>query len=408
MPGSPEDLLDSFARTTDQIVTLEEFRQKLASGRRLRIKYGVDVTAPLLHLGHAVNLWMMREMQEAGHTVVFLIGDFTTRVGDPTGKSQTRPIIPREEIEHNAIEFIAQVSRVLRTEPELFEVRRNSEWWDSMSLDELMSLLSMVTHGRLIARDMFQRRLEEGSEIHMHELLYPVLQGYDSFALKSDLTIVGTDQLFNEMMGRHYQSRLGQEAQVVITTRITPGIDGGEKQSKSIGNYISIAHSPRDMYGRAMSIPDHLTLPYLEVYTTVPMQELEELRRSLDAGSTHPMEVKRFLARQIVSRYHGDEIARSEEEWFANAFSRREQPSDVPEVEVPVGSDLFGILVASLEGVSRNEIRRLLAAGSVSIDGSKKLQGDTPVPDGSLVRVGKRRWYRVRHLEPPPAPVGAP
>ena len=261
MPGTTEDLLDSFARTTDEIVTLEEFKEKLSSGRKLRIKYGVDVTAPLLHIGHGVNLWMMREMQDAGHTVVFLIGDFTTRVGDPTGKSQTRPVISRDEIERNAEEFITQVSVILRTEPEVFEVRRNSEWWDTMSLDEFMSLLSMVNHGRLIARDMFQRRIEEGSEIHMHEFLYPVLQGYDSFALESDLTIVGTDQLFNEMMGRFYQSRLGQEPQIVITTKITAGIDGGEKMSKSLGNFISIAHTPRDMFGRTMSVPDELIVP---------------------------------------------------------------------------------------------------------------------------------------------------
>ena len=276
MPGTTQDLLDSFARTTDEIVTLAEFKEKLSSGRKLRIKYGVDVTAPLLHLGHGVNLWMMREMQDAGHTVVFLIGDFTTRVGDPTGRSQTRPVISRDEIEANAEEFINQVSVILRTEPEVFEVRRNSEWWDSMSLDEFMSLLSMVNHGRLIARDMFQRRIEEGSEIHMHEFLYPVLQGYDSYALESDLTIVGTDQLFNELMGRFYQSRLGQAPQIVITTKITAGIDGGEKMSKSLGNFISIAHSARDMFGRTMSIPDHLIVPYLKVYTTVPAGTVEE------------------------------------------------------------------------------------------------------------------------------------
>lgn len=395
MPGQGADLLSSFARTTEEITTLAEFKEKLASGRPLRIKYGVDVTAPFLHIGHAVNLWMMREMQDAGHVVVFLIGDFTTRVGDPTGRSQTRPVIERSEIEANAERFIEQVSRVLRTDREVFEVRRNSEWWDSMSVDEFMSLLTLVTHGRLVARDMFQRRMAEGNEIYMHEFLYPVLQGYDSYALSSDLTIVGTDQLFNEMMGRHYQSRLGQDPQVVITTRITPGLDGVEKQSKSLDNYISIAHSPRDMYGRAMSIPDELIVPYLEIYTTTPLEEVEAVRSALDSGEAHPMAAKRALARSIVRRYYGSDTADEEHEWFDSTFSRREQPADVPTVTVPEGTDLFSVLAAALSGTSRNEIRRLLAQGSVSLDGEKELDGTIVPRDGALLRVGRRRFFRI-------------
>lgn len=397
MPGTPDDLLDSFARTTEEVVTLAELKDKLASGRRLRIKYGVDVTAPWLHLGHAVNLWMMRDMQDAGHVVIFLIGDFTTRVGDPTGRSETRPVIPRHEIEQNAAEFIEQVSAVLRTDPEVFEVRRNSEWWDTMSLDEFMSLLSLVTHGRLIGRDMFQRRLEQGTEIHMHELLYPVLQGYDSYALQSDLTIVGSDQLFNEMMGRHYQSRLGQEPQVVLTTKITPGIDGSEKQSKHLGNYIALTHSARDKYGRAMSIPDRLILPYLEVYTDVPMPEVDTIREELEAGTLHPMAAKRLLASAIVARYHGRATALAEDAWFERTFSRHELPEDVPVVTVEPGSDLFGFLETALAGTSRNEIRRLLGAGSVSIDSERSTDPHAIPPDASLVRVGKRRFFRVHH-----------
>lgn len=399
MPGTTEELLDSFARTTDEIVTLEELKEKLRSGRKLRIKYGVDVTAPFLHIGHAVNLWMMREMQEAGHVVVFLIGDFTTRVGDPTGRSESRPVIPAEEIEENAAAFVEQVSAVLRTEQDVFEIRRNSEWWDPMTVRELMPLLSLVTHGRLVSRDMFQRRIAEGAEIHVHELLYPVLQGYDSYMLDSDLTIVGTDQLFNEMMGRHYQSRLGQDPQVVITTRITPGIDGGEKQSKSLGNYIALAHGPRDKFGRAMSIPDRLIVPYLEVYTAVPRERVEEVRAGLDGAALHPMEAKRFLARELVARYHGEDAAKDEDAWFTSTFSRRELPDDVPEVVVGPGTQLFDLLAAGLYGTSRNEIRRLLAAGSVSIDGEREEDGERVPEDGALVRVGKRRFLRVRHGE---------
>lgn len=395
MPGESNDLLTSFARTTDEITTLEEFKAKLASGRPLRIKYGVDVTAPFLHIGHAVNLWMMREMQDAGHVVVFLIGDFTTRVGDPTGRAQTRPVIDRAEIDTNADHFITQVSRVLRTEPEVFEVRRNSEWWDPMPVDDFMSLLSLITHGRLVARDMFQRRIEQGTEIHMHEFIYPVLQGYDSYALQSDLTIVGTDQLFNEMMGRHYQSRLGQDPQVVITTKITPGLDGTEKQSKSLDNYVSIAHSPRDMYGRVMSIPDHLIVPYLEVYTTIPLEEVAAVRAGLESETLHPMAAKRQLAHSVVARYYGPDAAEAESEWFTTTFSRREQPTDVPIVAVAEGSDLFTALVAALPGTSRNEIRRLLSQGSVSIDGEREQEGSVVPREGATIRVGRRRFFRL-------------
>ena len=198
--------LDLLGRTVDEAFTLDELRARLAEGRPLRIKYGVDVTAPFLHIGHAVNLWLMRHLQDAGHKVLFLIGDFTTRIGDPTGKNHARREIPRDEIEANAQEFIRQVALVLRTDPEVFEVRRNSEWYEKMTLDGFMSLLAMVTHARLIQRDMFQRRLQNGMDIHMHEMLYPVLQGYDSVMLESDLTIVGSDQLFNELMGRFYRS----------------------------------------------------------------------------------------------------------------------------------------------------------------------------------------------------------
>lgn len=279
---------DSLERTIDQTFSLEEMHAKLRLKRPLRIKYGVDATAPFLHIGHAVNIWMMRELQEHGHIVVFLLGDFTTRIGDPSGKSETRKVIPREEIEANADEFLRQVSHILLTDSAVFEVRRNSEWYENMRLGDFMSLLSMVTHSKLIQRDMFQKRIQKGHEIHMHEMLYPILQGYDSVMLKSDLTIVGTDQLFNELMGRFYQEKLGQTPQVVITTKITPGTDGVEKQSKSIGNYIALTDAPRDKYGKVMSIPDSLIIPYLEIYTLVPVEKVCDMEKRMESGALNP------------------------------------------------------------------------------------------------------------------------
>ena len=329
------DILKQFARTTEEIFSLQELERLLNSGRQLRIKYGVDLTAPYLHIGHAVNLWMMRMLQDLGHKVQFLIGDATTRIGDPSGRNVLRPVIPLEEIESNAQAFMTQAQMVLRCDdPELYEIRRNSEWYDQMPMDGLLHLLSMVTHARLVSRDMFRERMRQGQDIHMHEMIYPVLQGYDSFALDSDLTIIGTDQLFNEMMGRFYQERLGQSPQVIITTKITPGIDGKAKQSKSLGNYIGLGHSPRDKFGRVMTLPDHLIVSYLEVYTDVPLEFVAEIAMKVEK---EPMKWKLFLAHEIVRRYHGAEIADKEQEWFLRTFSTRKTPSDIPVIQVEAG-----------------------------------------------------------------------
>jgi tyrosyl-tRNA synthetase len=389
--------LPTLLRTAEDVVTLEDLREKLASGRPLRIKYGVDVTAPFLHIGHAVNLWAMREAQEQGHKVVFLIGDFTTRIGDPTGKSKTRPSISREQIDRDAENYIAQVGRILRTDEQVFEVRRNSEWWDEMPLSRFLELMSLATHARLVQRDMFRRRIEQGVEIHMHEMIYPLLQGYDSYALRSDLTIVGTDQLFNELMGRFYQERLGTPPQVVVTTAITPGIDGKEKQSKSLGNYIAIGDTPRDKFGKAMSLPDSLVADFLKVYTLVPLDEIEEMAGAVRTGQLNPMDMKRALGRALVARYDGEEAAEDEDEWFLATFSRRSVPEDVPVVTVDPDSTLVEILRSCVPEESSSELRRLVQQGGVRVGEQKLTDLDQrhPVSDGQVLRIGKRRWFRI-------------
>jgi tyrosyl-tRNA synthetase len=312
-PKVIDKIISSFARTTEEVFSLEELKKLLSCGRQLRMKFGVDVTAPDLHIGHAVNLWMYRKLQEMGHKVVFLIGDFTTQIGDPTGKSKMRPIIPLEEIEKNAEAFINQAKMVLHDEPNLVEVRRNSEWYDNMSAKELLSLMSMVTHDRLIARDMFRKRIEQKQEIYENELIYPILQGYDSVMLKTDLTIIGSDQLYNEMMGRFFQGKFVQIPQVIITTKITPGIDGKEKQSKSLGNYIGLAHPPKEKFGRIMSMPDNLIIEYFKVYTEVPLEEIIKMEKNF---SSDPMKFKLLLAEEVVKRYHGEKIAEEELQLF--------------------------------------------------------------------------------------------
>lgn len=397
MTASPADIIEAFSRTTDEIFSLQELQRLLASGRQLRIKYGVDLTAPHLHIGHAVNLWMMRLLQDAGHKVQFLIGDATTRIGDPTGKNTLRPVIPPEEIEANAQAFLAQARLVLRDTPDLYEVRRNSEWYEHMSAIELTRLLSMVTHARLASRDMFRERMRQGQDIHMHEMMYPVLQGYDSFALESDLTIIGSDQLFNEMMGRFYQERLGQQPQVIITTKITPGIDGKAKQSKSLGNYIGLSHSPRDKFGRVMTLPDHLIVSYLEVYTDVPLERVAEIAQQINS---EPMAWKLFLAHEIVRRYHGAGIADQEQEWFLRTFSGRKTPGDIPAIEVAPGEHVAIDLVQRFFSTqrSRGELRRLFEQGAISLNDQtiRQFEQVVAVHDGDVFRVGKRTWFRLR------------
>ncbi|MGH2507102.1 MAG: tyrosine--tRNA ligase [Ktedonobacteraceae bacterium] len=397
MDMTNQELLTVFERTTDQMFSCEEFKQLLGSGRKLRIKYGVDVTAPYLHIGHAVNLWMMRQMQEMGHKIIFLIGDFTTRIGDPTGRDLQRPMLALEDITRNAEAFIEQARLVLRfDDPQILEIRRNSEWYSQMPAEELLRLLTSITYARLISRDMFQARIQQGRDIYLHEMLYPVLQGYDSVALQSDLTIIGSDQLFNEMLGRFYQERSGQTPQVIITTKITPGIDGKAKQSKSLDNYIGLGHAPREKFGRTMKLPDELIATYLEVYTTVLLDEIASIRAKL---ATDPMRAKLFLASEIVKRYHGTEMAEQEQAWFLETFSQRTVPKDIPEIQLLIGQLSAFEVVKHFFGSakSNSEIRRLFEQKAIERNGSKIGQSEelVEVCHGDEWRVGRRTWFRV-------------
>lgn len=389
-------VIDSFARTTDEIFNLDELRSLLLSGEKIIMKYGADATAPDLHIGHAVNLWMYRALQELGHKVIFLIGDFTTQIGDPTGKNKTRPVIPMEEIDRNAQEFIKQAQLVLLTDPKVFEVRRNSEWYDKMSARELLSLMSTTTNEKLLSREMFRRRRKEGREIYEHELIYPILQGYDSVVLNANLTIIGSDQLFNEMMGRDLQTKFGQRSQTIITTKITPGIDGGEKQSKSIGNYIGLAHSSREKYGRVMSMSDNLVEEYFKVYTELSLSEID---RMIQEMKNEPMKLKARLACEIVRRYHGAEVADAEGEWFRKTFSDRVMPDDAPVVSFGGQSGtIIEILKKCFDDKSKNELRKLVEQKAVSANG-QPIRDIGAVIDLSMgqvnMKVGKRNWFKV-------------
>ncbi|MBI2645186.1 tyrosine--tRNA ligase [Candidatus Uhrbacteria bacterium] len=399
-PASLEALLVLFSRTTEEIISLEEFKKLLLSGRQLRFKYGVDVTAPDLHMGHAVNLWMYRKLQEFGHKVIFLIGDFTTQIGDPSGRNKLRPIIPLEDIRKNTKEFMRQALLVLHKEPAALEIRKNSEWYDKMPVKQLLSLMSMVTHDRLMSRDMFRARIQEGKEIYEHELVYPLLQGYDSVMLKADATIIGSDQLYNEMMGRFFQEKFRQPAQVVITTKITHGLDGKEKQSKSLGNYVGLTFSPREKFGKIMTLLDSLIIEYFKVYTDLSLSDIARIEK--DSIPSDPMKAKLRLAWEVVKRYHGETSADQEREWFTNTFSKKETPADIPSISIPAtAGTVFDIVRAcfSQKEKSNSDIRRLITQRGVTIgdvtpsDPPLKI---SPLKKGTIIKIGKRHWFRVR------------
>ncbi len=387
-----------FTRVVEDIITRDELAERLKAKKQLRVKLGIDATAPDLHIGHAVNLWKIRALQETGHKAVIVLGDFTTMIGDPTGKSQTRPILAPAVIKKNIAAIKKQVEMILLSSPVLLEFRKNSEWFGKMKTAEFLNLLTMVTHSKLIQRDMFRERIKEGKEITMAEILYPILQGYDSVMIQSDMTIIGSDQLFNEHMGRFFQERFNQRPQMVMTHKLVPGLSGGEKMSKSLGNYIALSDSPKDKFGKTMRVLDSLIVPYLEAYTDVPMANIERVKKELVQGG-NPMEQKFLLAEAVVRRYHGSEAAKHEKEAFQNVFSRGNTPDEMPEVSVRHGIwGMIDLLIVAKFAPSKSEARRLVEQGAVEIDGMvvKKIDKEVRIKEGSVIRVGKRRFARVR------------
>jgi tyrosyl-tRNA synthetase len=367
-----------------------ELERKLARGTPLRVKLGIDPTAPDIHLGHTVVLRKLREFQDLGHTVVLIIGDYTARVGDPSGRAAERPVLTEEQIAANGRTFSEQAFKVLDTERT--EVRLNSEWL-AMPSDELFRLVRRFTVARLLEREEFSRRMGAGEPISILELLYPVLQGYDSVAVEADVEVGGTDQKFNLLFGRDVQDAFGQSAQSILTMPILPGTDGVRRMSKSLGNYVGVTDVPEDMFGKLMSVPDAVMGEYYRLL----------LGAQLDPDR-HPGEAKRELARRLVERFHGVDAAAASEERFDQLHVRREVPDEVGEAVVeasgPNGSVHLPALLAEHFGFSRSEARRLIDQGGVRIGGSVLEAGRLDVPaaelDGEVLQVGKRRHKRLR------------
>ena len=396
MSSSVDEILAQFDRVADQFLSREDFIRKLRSGKKLRIKYCVDVTTPTVHIGHAVNLWLLRQMQDLGHKVIFLIGDFTTRIGDPHGRLETCQETPEKDILRNAKECITQARAVLRfDDPALIEVRHNSEWYGKMTAQELMKLFALITHARLIARDEFQMRIAQVKEIYIQEMLYPILRSYDTVMVESDLTVTGSDQFFNESLGRFLQEKYKKPPQTLITTQLTPGLDGHHKQSVGRDNHIGVTHSPRDKFGRVMSIPDQLIGRYFRIYTDVPLPEIEAMAGLI---AERPREAKLKLAAAIVARYHGAEIARKELAWFEKTISQGEAPADLPTIFISNGRmEAFELVLRARHGKSKGDTRRLLRQGGVELNGAriKDPAEMLNLRSNDTLKVGKRSWFRI-------------
>lgn len=380
-----------------------KLRRSVQTGKPLTVKVGFDPSAPDLHLGHTVVIRKMRHFQQMGHRVVFLIGDFTGMIGDPTGKKATRPQLTPEEIAENAKTYERQIFKLL--DPETTVIDFNSRWLGKLSSADWIRLAAKVTVAQMLERDDFRKRYEAQQPISLHEFLYPLAQAYDSVALGCDVEMGGTDQLFNLLMGRHIMREHGLEPQVVMTLPLLEGLDGVEKMSKSLGNYVGVDDPPNEMFGKLMSVSDDMMWKYWLLLTDRSEEEIEALKAEVDAGRRHPMEVKKELARTITAEFHSPEAARAAQAEFEKVFSRREKPSEVPYVELDSPGEtilLSKLLVAADLAASNSEARRLIQQGGVTVDDERmsdiKAQVDASPGRDYLVRAGKRRFARVRFV----------
>jgi len=379
-------------RGLQEVIVEDHLKQSLISGKKLRIKFGIDPTGNVLHIGHSVCLLKLKELQDLGHQIIFLIGDFTARIGDPTGRMSKRAPLGEKQIKENMKSYKKQAGLILDLRK--VEVRYNSEWWSKINLAEMMQLAMKVTYNQISAREDFKKRLNEDKDFTVEEFLYPVLQGYDSVKLKADVEIGGTDQKFNMLMGRQIQKRYGQEAQDVITIPLLEGLDGKEKMSKSVGNFIALTDKPNDMYGKFMSISDNLIEKYFKLCTRISLEEIEEIKKT-----SNPRDQKARLAKEIVKMYHGEKEAQKAEEEFNKIHRDGELPTEIEkfkinnEEEMPILDLLFKTGLAE----SKSEAKRLVEQGAVKING--KIENDwrkvVKTEKGTVLQVGRRKFLEL-------------
>lgn len=382
------------SRGVEEIMLLEDLEKKLERGHPLRIKAGFDPTAPDLHLGHTVLINKLRQFQAMGHEAIFLIGDFTGRIGDPTGKSATRPPLSENDVIENARTYEEQIYKIL--DPEKTKVMFNSSWMNKMSSADMVQLASRHTVARMMERDDFNKRYKTGQAIAIHEFLYPLIQGYDSVALKADVELGGTDQKFNLLVGRELQRQYGQEQQVVITMPILEGLDGVQKMSKSLNNYIGINDPADDMFGKIMSISDELMWRYFDLLSFRPLDDITALKQAIESGR-NPRDIKFELAGEIISRFHGGKAAQQAQENFIARFQKGDLPDDLPEIDIEADTPLPNILKYAGLVQSTSEAMRMIKQGAVKIDGEKIEDKGLSLPSGAvcIIQVGKRRVAKI-------------
>ncbi len=397
-----EHELKVISRGAEEIIPLAEMKDKLANaariGRPLRIKYGIDPTGYDVHIGHLVPIRKMRDFQDLGHTGVIIIGDFTAQIGDPTGRDESRPPLTFEQIKTNSEKYMEQLYTVLK--PEQTEIRYQSEWFGKMDMSEVLKLMGKFTLAQFMAHDTFRNRYEQGLSLGMHEIMYPILQGYDSVAINSDVELGATEQKFNILCGRDMQRYFGQEQQIAVLSPILLGTDGVNKMGKSLNNYIAVFDPPNEKYGKVMSIPDSLIMNYFCYATTVSPDELENVKAELGSG-VNPMLLKKRLAREVVSLYHGQAAALQAQEAFEKLFSQKEIPEDIPEYSTSEPRmKLVKLLTESGLCAGSGEAKRLISGGGVSLNGEKisAFDAEVDLPDGAVLRAGKRKFVKIRKI----------
>ena len=391
-----EDILN---RGVEEIIVKSEFIDKLNSGQKMRLKMGFDPSAPDIHVGHAVGLRKLRQLQEIGHQVVLIVGDWTAQIGDPSGRSQTRNMLSIEEVHSNAKTYLDQFFKIV--DKEKTEIRWQSEWFGPFTLTNVIELTSKFTVAQILAREDFAKRFRESQPISITELLYPLLQGYDSVAIESDVEFGGTDQKFNLLVGRELQQMRGMKAQQCFIMPLLPGTDGVQKMSKSLGNYIGIDEAPQEIFGKVMSIPDALILPYFDWLTDTPTKEITEIRNSLESQSVNPIELKKNVAYKLVTDFHNAKSARLSRDFFEKTVQEGQAPDDIPEYVIPSGDAAAGIklsnvLVSSGLTSSSGEARRLIEQGAVRINEIQITQNQrVDQLEKGILRAGRRRYVRL-------------
>ncbi|POZ93683.1 tyrosine--tRNA ligase [Petrotoga halophila] len=396
---SPEDQLKIIQEDSIDLITPEDFLSKIREKGQLKVKLGVDPSRPDLHLGHAVVLRKLKQFQELGHIVYLVIGDFTARIGDPSGRSKTRPLLSEDEVRENSKTYVEQAFRILQRDKTV--VKSNSEWLSKLSFADVINLSSRYTVARMLERDDFSKRLKKNQPISISEFLYPIAQAYDSIVIEADVELGGTDQLFNLLVGRKLQEEFNQSPQVVLTMPLIEGTDGYLKMSKSYDNYIAFNDSPQDIFGKVMSIPDHLIIKYMKYLTDTPKDKIKKIEEQMKSGELNPRDIKMILAEEIVTLLYNKDESEKAKQNFVSIFQKREMPDDLPEIQIKSGETILDIVSKTDVYDSNSEMKRAIMQGAIRINDEKikDFKDVVDCEDGAILRVGKKSYFKIKKIK---------